>query len=299
MKRADFLAYLNSQYGSHNTFIVLAGELEPTLPSLQNEGRGRASLPFVSKGRQGGALLSTQLVGKYFSSPQFSARDKNFREKEKVREAQAKPQIKLHYKKTDQAHLALGVRTFGYDHKDRVILELLSLILGGSMSSRLFISLRERNGLAYYVRNEAEFHTDSGYLVTRAGVPVKKLAQAINIIQKEYADLKKHKVAPAELKRNQEMLKGRLIIHFEASDDLADWYGRQSAMLATIDRALNRKKSLDRQMITPEHFIKAIEKVTAEDIQRVARDIFATNRLNLAIIGPFKKGKSFEKILKL
>lgn len=304
--RPDFLKYLNSQYGSHNTFIVITGALSlPGVPpkafgGTTKQSRGERVEARDRHAPQNAGLAMTDLVNKYFSSPQFSARDKHFEEKVKVEEKQIKPNIKIHYKKTNQAHLSLGVRAYGYGHKDRAVLQLLSLILGGSMGSRLFLTLREKHGLAYYVRNETEFYTDCGYLTTRAGVPVPKLTKALGIILKEYRRLTTELVPLTELKLAQDLFKGKLIIQFEASDDLASWYGRQAIMEATITRTRPRAgNNWAKQIITPEKFMKEIDQVSPTDLRRVAKEIFKNERLNLAIIGPYKDEESFKKILHL
>jgi predicted Zn-dependent peptidase len=203
--------------------------------------------------------------------------------------------MKINYKKTDQAHISLGVRAYGYDHKDKAIVKLISIILGGSMSSRLFISLRDKHGLAYYVRTESENYTDSGYLTTRAGVPVDKAAKAITIILGEYNNLKKNLVKPEELKRVKDLLAGRTALQLESSDNLANWYGRQAVLLNSIARSGQGKKQ--DKITSPEDYLKSINKITAADIKRVANEIFTDKNLNLAIIGPYENGKEFEKIL--
>jgi predicted Zn-dependent peptidase len=251
LQRKDLINYLSSQYGSQNTIICLAGNL------------GR----------------SASLIEKYFfklkkSDPRSGSRT-CFQDKQHVVEKQSKPQIKIHYKKTDQAHLSLGVRTFPINHKDEYIVKILSILLGGSMSSRLFLELREKRGLAYYVRTQAEFYTDSGYLTTQAGVPVDKLPKAIKVILNEYSKLKKELVKEKELRRIKDLFKGRLTIQLEASDLVASWYARQ-----TILRG---------QALTPDEFINKVFKVKPKDIQRVAKEIFVNKGLNLAVIGPYKK----------
>ncbi|MFC1678216.1 M16 family metallopeptidase [Patescibacteria group bacterium] len=269
--RQDFTQYFQSQYAPHNTIVSLVGNIDHA--------------------------QAKRLAEKYFSTPKFIERGRDFQEKKKVREKQARPQIKLHYKKTDQAHLSLGVRTVGYDHKEKLIIKLLSIILGGSMSSRMFINLRERNGLAYYVRTGTESYTDCGYLTTRAGVPVAKLPQALKIILSEYRKIKNNLVGPEELKRNKDLLKGRVTLQLEASDNQADWYGRQATLLDTIKRTKRNKKALN--LLTPEKYFKLIEGISSKDIQRVARKVFVNKGLNLAIIGPFRGDKSLKKIIKL
>ncbi len=125
-KRRDFIDYLTSQYGVQNVFVCVAGNL--------------------GAGTRHGAFLR-EMVNKYFSKLQIS----DFQGKQPVKEKQTKPQVKLHYKKIDQANLSLGVRAFPIGHQDEFILKITSILLGGSMSSRLFIQLRERHGVAYYV----------------------------------------------------------------------------------------------------------------------------------------------------
>ena len=252
-KRKDLLNYLKTQYGSGSTIVCVAGNIKPN---------------------------TVKLINYYFSKLKKS----NFKDKEKVKERQIKSQAKIYYKKTNQANLSLGVRTFPLNHKDEMALKVLSIILGGSMSSRLFIELRERQGLAYYVRTQAEFYTDSGYLTTQAGVPVGKIEIAIKIILAEYKRLIKIPIGVEELKRTKDLIHGRYLIRLESSDDMASWYARQEILRGHV--------------LTPEEFFKKINKVTAQDIKRVARNIFINKGLNLAVIGPFKDKNKFEKILK-
>ncbi|MDD5291312.1 MAG: pitrilysin family protein [Patescibacteria group bacterium] len=253
LKRQDLLNYLNSQYGVDSTIVCLAGNIA------------------------GG---SEKLISRYFSR----LKKADFKDKIKVKEKQAKPQIKIYYKKTDQANISLGVRGIPVGRKEEFILKVLSIILGGSMSSRLFTELRERSGLAYYVRTQAEFYTDSGYLTTQAGVPVKKIEEAVKIILDEYKKLKNILVSEKELKRTKDLIRGRSVIKLEASDDMAGWYA---------ERAI-----LSDKILSPEDFFKKVNGVKALDIKRVAKKIFVNKGLNLAIIGPFKDERRFKNILK-
>lgn len=268
-QRRDFVDYLQAQYTKNNISICLVGKVDKRMESI---------------------------IEKYFVRSELNKRGRNFSEKAKVQIAQSKPASIISYKATDQVHMSLGVRTYGYSHKDAVILKLISLILGGSMSSRLFINLRERHGLAYYVRTMSELYTDTGYLTTQAGVPVKKAEQAIKIILGEYRKLKTTQLSQQELKRTKDLLKGRLAIQMEASDNMANWYARQAVMLGTIARTEKRAKT---KLTSPGQYLSQINKITPSDIKRVARDIFASDKLNLALIGPFKNGAKFNKLLKL
>jgi len=113
------------------------------------------------------------------------------------------------------------------------------------MSSRLFINLRERHGLAYYVRTLAETYSDSGYLTTQAGVPTAKAEAAIKIILSEYRQMTEELVSEPELKRAKDLLQGKSLLQMEATDNLAVWYARQ---------AILRKK-----MLTPQEFLNQIK----------------------------------------
>ncbi|MDD5031704.1 MAG: pitrilysin family protein [Patescibacteria group bacterium] len=251
--REDLINYLKSQYGADRVAICLAGNIKGD---------------------------SEKLISRYFS--RLGKTD--FKDKVKIKENQVKPQVKIYYKKTGQANISLGVRGIPTGHKDEFILKVLSIILGGSMSSRLFTELRERKGLAYYVRTQAEFYTDTGYLTTQAGVPVSKIEEAIKIILAEYKKLKNILVPEKELKRTKDLIRGRSVIKLEASDDMAGWYAERMI--------------LGDRILTPEDFFKKINRVRASDLKRVAKNIFENKSLNLAIIGPFKDKKKFEKILK-
>lgn len=270
-KRPDFLKYFNSQYNAKNTYVVLTGNL-------------------------GNTKEAEKKIAKYFSSPQFSRRGKNFQEKPAVKEKQNQPQILLSHKKTDQVHLCLGVRTYGFAHPNRTAIKLLAIILGGSMSSRMFIELRERRGLAYYVRTQAEHYTDSGYVFTRAGVPVNRVEEAIKVILSEYRKVKRNLVPVSELKRNKDLLHGRVALQLEASDNQADWYARQAVMAGTLNR---NDPKYQYKITSPEGYLKKINKVTVAKIRTIARSIFVNSGLNLAMIGPFKDKKRFEKLLKI
>lgn len=272
-KRQDFIDYLDSQYNEKNTIVCLAGNID-----------GKAK----------------KKIEKYFDVAKFAKRGKNFQEKEVVIEKQAKPKVMLEYKKTDQAHLCLGVRSYDYNDKDKIIAKMIGIILGGSMSSRLFINLRERHGLAYYVHASTEVYTDSGYLVAAAGVPVAKIEKSIEIILFEYKKMKTTLVPVKELQRTKDLLSGKMAIQMESSDSLANWYGRQAVLAKTVERLKTDKKDFLKDNISnPDEYLKMINKITATDIRRVAKDIFVEKNLNLAVIGPFKDGKRFEELMKI
>jgi len=254
LKRNDFTAYLNRLYHPGNMVIVKSGKLE-----------NKECL---------------QMVEKYFGNLKGKAKEDlnslSFNQKE--------PKLLLKNKKTAQSHFCLGVRTYPYSHPDHYVLKVLATILGGSMSSRLFIQVREKRSLAYYVRTFAESFLDNGYLMTQTGVDTNKIDEAIKVILDNYKQIIDIKVPEKELKKAKELIKGRLVLALEDSQNVALDYFEQYFYEEEIH-------DLDQK-------IKLIDQVSVEDIQRVAKDIFKPQNLNLAIIGPYKEESRFLKLLK-
>ena len=254
LKRQHFLNYLRNHYSSQNTVIIIAGAIDK---HLENK------------------------VQKYFKD----IRIKESKQKGKTIDKQTKPQTLIYYKKTDQTHLCLGVRGYNIFHKDRYILDVLTVILGRGMSSRIWTDVRARQGLAYYVFSKDYQESDTGYFYTQAGIDNKRIDKAIQIIIKNYKLLKNKKVGQKELRKAKDYIKGRSILNMESSDDRAPFYGFQEL--------------LENKILTLDEKFAKIEAVTANDIQRVAQDIFRPEKLNLALIGPFKDKSKFEKLLKI
>ncbi|MBU1255909.1 insulinase family protein [Patescibacteria group bacterium] len=253
IKRDRFINYLKEHYSAKNTVIAVAGNI--------NEKE------------------TINKIKKYFQK----INSQSVKDKLAVKEKQNKPESLIYYKKTDQTHLRLGVRGYNIFHKDKHALGILSIILGGNMSSRLWISVRERQGLAYYVGTSIDTDTDTGSLVTRAGVDNKKVDKAIKTILDEYKKISQKKISQSELKKAKDYIKGSTLIGMEASDTQASFYASQEL--------------LTNEILTVEQKFAKIEAVTVDDIQRVAQDIFKPEKLNLALIGPFKDKNKFDKLL--
>ncbi|MBZ9569309.1 insulinase family protein [Patescibacteria group bacterium] len=200
-------------------------------------------------------------------------------------EIQKKPEVLINFKETDQAHLCLGVRTFDIFQPERYPLAVMSVILGGIMSSRLFIKVREKRSLAYYIRTFPQHYTDTGFLVTHTGIDNKRVEEAIKIILNEYSDLKTKKVSKRELKKAKENIKGRLYLGLETSDAWATFLGSQEI--------------LKKEISTPVKECKRIDKVSQADVLKVAKNLFRPEKLNLALIGPFKDKEKFKKLLRI
>jgi len=205
----------------------------------------------------------------------------------KAIENQTEPEILIHYKKTDQTHFCLGVRAYDLFNPKKTALGLLSVILGGNMSSRLFIKVRERNGLAYSIHTSADNSTDTGYLVTQVGTDHRSLEKAVSLILEEYKDLKENKITEKELQKAKDYLKGVMSLSLDSSDAQASFYTTQELFEGKI--------------LTPEEKFEKIDSVSIEDIKQVAEEIFTPERLNLAVIGPIEESEKekLKNLLKL
>jgi predicted Zn-dependent peptidase len=254
MTREKLLDYREKQYVAKNTIITIAGSF--------NE------------------KLAIQKTKKYFSK----IKTKESMKKPKVVERQEKPEVLLHFRQTDQTHLCLGVRAFNLFHPKRYVQELLSVILGGMMSSRLFEKIRTELGIAYYINTSSEENPDTGFLFTQAGLDNKNVEKGILTILKEYRKISQKKVPISELKKAKDYLKGKTTLLLESSDAQASFYAGQEL--------------LEKKILTPKEIFAKIDKVTPEDILKVAKEIFRPEKLNLALIGPFKDKAKFQQLLK-
>jgi predicted Zn-dependent peptidase len=196
---------------------------------------------------------------------------------------QNEPCVFIKQKKTDQTQLMLGVHGYPYLHKDEYALAVLGTILGSGMSSRLFIEVREKRGLAYSVKAWAEKFPDTGYFVVQAGIEHGKIQKVVETILTEFRKIKKENVSASELEKAKSYMKGTMTLALETSDGVA---ADAAASLITIGKV----RKLD-------EILKNIDKVTAADVKRVANDILRTEKLNLAIIGPHLEKEKFLSLL--
>ncbi|MDO8741556.1 MAG: pitrilysin family protein [Candidatus Roizmanbacteria bacterium] len=278
--RQTFIDYINSLYHPNNAVLVVAGGFSGS------DGKARQRKFFDGKPQTAKNLLSSpffeyiQIIEEKFSG--WKSGDKS--SFIKIKESQNKPQMLVKYKKTEQAHFSLGFRAFSFNDGRKYAMNLLATILGGGMSSRLFIQVRERRGLCYYISSGGEFYHDCGNFVTQAGVTnnLDKIKEAIKTILEEHQKIKKGDIKKEELLKVKEMIKGRLMLSMEDSMNIASFFGT--------------KKILQNKIETPEEIIKKIEAVTVEEIAELAKNIFTLDKLNFALIGPYEE-KNFQNIL--
>jgi predicted Zn-dependent peptidase len=194
------------------------------------------------------------------------------------------PHVRIHHKTSDQAHLVLGVPSLPLAHPDRYALMLLATVLGGGMSSRLFTEVRERRGLAYYVYGVNHSYTDAGSLYSQAGVDIERVDQAVETIVAELRGMAEERVPADELEKARRFAKGRFVLQLESPH-------------GTIMFGI-RREVLEGKAEEPDAVLAGLDAVTAEDVQRVARELIADERLNLALIGPFEdEPERFAKLL--
>jgi predicted Zn-dependent peptidase len=192
-------------------------------------------------------------------------------------------QVKVHTKASDQAHICLGVHSYPLEHPDRYVLQVLATILGGGMSSRLFTEVRERRGLAYYVYGLNHSYTDAGSLYAQGGVDINRIDDAVTTIAAELRNIADEAVPADELEKARSFAKGRFVLQLETSQGLI-MFGL-------------RREVLETRTPDPEEILAELDKVTAEDVARVAQDVIKRRGLNLAVIGPFDDASRFEKLL--
>ncbi|MFZ6034571.1 MAG: M16 family metallopeptidase [Patescibacteria group bacterium] len=256
--RNTFVDYIKSLYHPDNSVLIVAGGLKDRQKYLE-------------------------LIKDKFAFWKNSERTKYVT----IKESQSKPQILVRYKKTEQAHMCLGFRAFSFKDDRKYVLSVLSAILGGGMSSRLFIQVRERRGLCYYISTGSELYEDCGNIVTQAGVTnnLEKVREAIKTILAEHRKAVTAEIGEDEINRAKELIRGRLMLSLEDSSNIASFFGT--------------RKLLQNSVQSPEETIRKIMKVTAKDINNLAREIFVNRNLNFSIIGPFKNDSDFEDVLEV
>lgn len=195
------------------------------------------------------------------------------------------PRAAATFRDTEQAHFCLGVRGLDRLHPDRYVLHLLNTILGDGMSSRLFIEIRERLGLAYTVYSSIGFLQDTGSFAVYAGVDPEKLTSAIRAVLAELERVRRETVTDEELRAAKEYVKGRLLLRLEDTAANASWVGSQAL--------------LGKEIITPDEVIRCVDEVTASDVRRVAEDLIQENRMVLSVVGPVDTEADWEQLLRL
>ncbi len=255
LNRAIFVEYLRHFYTPNNMVVIISGDIERyDVGQLVTDSFGK-----MEKGDKPGFVT--------------------------FKDIQDRPWITLSHKRTDQAHFCLGVRSHQIGHKDRYATTVFNTIMGGNMSSRLFIEVRERRGLCYYISSDNEAHLDTGSWVIQSGVDVNRIDEALKVSLAELTKIKNELVTDKELTKAKEYLKGKLSLGLEDSKGVANLYGAGEL--------------LENRIRTPDEIIEGIETVTKEDVQRIAKDVIKKEKLTFAVIGPYDDQTRFNEIITL
>jgi len=252
--REMMLSYLSSQYQPDNTVVAIAGDLE----------------------HEEMAAAVSQTLGKW-TSQQPHPGYLPYQEKRALR-------LRVETRDTEQVQLCLALPGLPLLHPKRFALDLLNVILGEGMSSRLFTQIRDKLGLAYSINSYVDHFLDTGSLIISAGVESKNLPVAIRAILEELAKLKEP-VPEAELEKAREFSKGRLLLRMEDTRNVAGWMGGQEL--------------LTKRILSVDEVVSILEAITAEELRELAQELLVGERLRLAVVGPVPQDAPLEELLKL
>ncbi len=195
---------------------------------------------------------------------------------------QGEPCFRSEYRRTEQTNLSLAFPGLPSDHPDRYALDLLSVVLGEGMSSRLFIEIRENLGLAYDVHSGVSHFQETGAFVVTAGVEPARTYEALGTILDQLSEIK-NGVPDAELEKAKHLASGRLMLQMEDTRAVSGWNGAQELVYGRI--------------LDADEVVELINATTSEDLCRVAHDILRSDRLNIAVVGPNRGRKRIERLM--
>ena len=201
-----------------------------------------------------------------------------------VTRMQDESQLRLEYRGTEQVHMSIALPGLSLDHPDRYALDLLSVILGEGMSSRLFVELREKRGLAYDIHSGVAHFKDTGAFIISAGVDPSNTYEAVPGILEQVAEVR-DALSEEEMDRAKRLVAGRMMLRMEDTRAVASWMGSQELLLSTIYGV--------------DDVVASVNAVSLEDIRRVASERLVTDRLNMAAVGPCRGRKRLTRLLKL
>lgn len=254
VQRKDFFNFRKKYYRGENMCLVVAGKVDAKTLSLVKKYFD----PLPGSGGR---------VQPEFTPFHFDQND---------------ARVRISHKKSDQIQMGIGLPAYAHHDERMPALQLLSIMLGGNMSSRLFIQVRERRGLAYSVHSSVSPYQDSGNVYVQVGLDASKVSEAISVIRKEMESLKEKNVPPLELQQAKDYVQGTMDLQLEDTINLAGWYFRQELFLG--------------KALTPEQKLRRIMKVTAREIREVANDVFQFRRASLALIGNVKSEDVYKKL---
>ncbi|MFH0773129.1 MAG: pitrilysin family protein [bacterium] len=253
--RSTFTDYIEELYHPNNTVVVLAGGFDLA---------------------KGGTLKVKNYID--YIEKKFGAWDnKKTSSFKKYTIPQTKPILHIQHKKTEQVHMCIGFKTFSFTDERKYALQVLAAVLGGGMSSRLFMQVREKRGLCYYISTGRELYADTGSIVTQAGIrnDKQKIQEAINVILEEHMKIVAGDITVDEIEKAKELLKGRYLLSLEDSMNIATLFGS--------------KYILEGELADTKKVLEKLKKITKNDVITVAKQIFISSGLTCALIGPLEE----------
>jgi predicted Zn-dependent peptidase len=188
-------------------------------------------------------------------------------------------------KQLEQVQLCIGCKGLNYTHEDRFVISALNTVLGNSMSSRLFQEVREQNALAYSIYSYVTSYRDTGLLTVYAGTDPSNALEVVRLVVKEMKNIKEEGITPAEELRVKNQIKGSLILSLESSNSHMSRLARQEIYFG--------------KYLSMDDIIKGVDKVTAEQAQRLAQQLFTSENTSLTILGPLNKTDVPDEVLEI
>lgn len=259
----DFQDYIKQWYGLKNVVLILAGDDQ----LLENP----KTLELIKK-----------MFQKNHPEKRLAANHKDNLGTNPL----TKNKLLVEYKKTEQAHFVMGFPGLKRNDEARHALSLLGVVLGGSMSSRLFSEVREKRGLCYYIHADTDYYHDTGVFGASAGVDPKRVEEAVEVTINEFFAVinGKKPITAAELQKAKDFISGKFILDLEDSESVAQYFGMKELLLGRIE--------------TPTELLNKFMAVTLDEVHQVAKQLIKPGELRFAIIGPFQKKEMFEKLIK-
>jgi len=248
------LGYLNGQYQPGNTVLSVAGDIQ----------------------HQEMVTTINQILGSWTNQQPHSGY--------LAYQEQPVPRLRIETRDLEQVQLCLALPGLPLLHPKRFSLDMLNVILGEGMSSRLFTQIRDKLGLAYSINSFVDHFLDTGSIIVSAGVETKNLSAAIQAILEELAQLREI-VPESELDKAKEFTKGRLLLRMEDSRSVAGWMGGQEILTGRI--------------LTVDEVVSIIDATTAEELQQLAQELLVGDKLRLAVVGPVTPDEPLAELLKL
>jgi len=254
ISRDMLLGSLAGQYQPSNTVVTVAGDIQ----------------------HQEIVTTVNQILGKWTNQqprPGYST----YKE-------QPAPRLRVETRELEQVQLCLALPGLPLLHPKRFSLDLLNVILGEGMSSRLFTQIRDKLGLAYSINSYVDHFLDTGSIIISAGVETKNLPVAIRAILEELSQLRET-IPESELAKAKEFAKGRILLRMEDSRSVAGWMGGQEILTERI--------------LSVDEVVSLIDAINTEELQRIAQELLVGAQLRLAVVGPVQPDEPLEELLKL